>query len=218
MILPIIILIIYFTLFLLNTAGEGFSFRNKTRLVATPLLMPLLMIWVLSLGERPWLLFIGLIGATLGDIFLMFPEKRDRKFFLFGTFSFSFTHVIYIIYFIRLWERIHVPYYLWIAAAFLAVATAVLYIRMRKNLGKLNIPVAIYSLLLLSTAVIILLSYSVLPLNLYLMALAGILLFLLSDAALSQDWFIKEFRTARPIAMGTYIIAQLLLVRVVVSL
>jgi len=218
MVLSTALLILYALFFLLNTAAEGFSFRKKTRSLSTPLLMPLLIIWILSTGARPWLLIVGLLGATLGDILLMYPENRNRKFFLFGIFSFTLTHVVYIVYFLRLWERVSIPVYFWVAAFFLSAATLTLFLRINKNLKKLTFPVAAYSLLLLVTAIIILFSYSYLSLNQYIRALAGILLFLISDAALSQDWFIQEFRTARPIAMGTYIIAQFLLVSVVIEL
>jgi len=214
-----LLLSLFILVALVNSFGEFLPAKISIRKITTPVAVPVLMIWLLTLQNIPFLLLLGLVFSTMGDLFLMMPEERNRKRFLWGTLAFMGTHLIYLYYFLSNWEQWpQLQWFQWAGALVLLLATFMLVMPMRNSLKSLLVPVALYSLLLTLLAIAILFSMSVLPFNLFLISLAGILLFLLSDSVLSQDWFIREFPAARFIAMITYFGAQFLLVYAVAHL
>lgn len=115
--------------------------------ITKPLLMPTL---ALAVGARAPRLLLGAIAAScLGDIFLVF----GGNWFLLGMGGFAVAHLCYIRYFVRAGAlrdrtrllRTAVPY---------GLAWAVLITSLWPDLASgLRIPLAVYSLLLASTAV-----------------------------------------------------------------
>ncbi|HLO82440.1 MAG TPA: lysoplasmalogenase family protein, partial [Chitinophagaceae bacterium] len=79
--------------------------ENPNRVFSKPLLMPVL-IWA-YIGEQDnktmfsRLIIAALFFSWLGDIFLMF-DHIDSLYFILGLSCFLTTHILYIIYFLRI--------------------------------------------------------------------------------------------------------------------
>jgi uncharacterized membrane protein YhhN len=165
---------------------------DVARIVTKVLLMPALALAVLPVA--PPLLLGALAAGWLGDIFLL----ADGTWFLIGMAAFAAGHLCYIALFAR-GGRPHV-----VAILGYAVVWAVMIVLLWPDLGALRLPVAGYSLLLATTAVM--------STNAGWRAGLGGALFLISDTMIAMglaDW-------SRPPAvdfwiMLTYVAAQYLL-------
>ncbi|MGW4804935.1 lysoplasmalogenase [Kitasatospora sp. NPDC004272] len=117
-----------------------------------PLLMPLLAAWVWSLGKpgTPKLLVPALLFGAGGDILL---EIGGTAAFLAGMGSFAAGHVCYVTMFVKLGALADRRRALLVAGCY-AVVWAMLIVLLWPDLDAgMRIPVALYSLLLASTAV-----------------------------------------------------------------
>ncbi|MFC8448076.1 lysoplasmalogenase [Kitasatospora sp. NPDC057223] len=166
-----------------------------------PALMPLLAAHSLTAAPRaPKLLAPALLLSAGGDILL---QAGGDTAFLAGMGSFAAAHVCYVTMFVQrgaLDDRRRTA----VVAAAYAVAWAVLVGRLWPGLGDLRIPVAVYSLLLTSTAVT--------SARLGWRTGLGGALFLLSDTLIATqlaDW--RELPGHEFWIMATYVVAQYLL-------
>lgn len=169
--------------------------------------MPLLALWYLfSAAKASPLIAVALSCGCLGDIFLLWAEKRAQ--FFAGLAFFSLGHICYILF---LLARMPPPP-LWLALVLVAAygaGAAFTYKGLRPVLPRTVRPVAAGYMLLLCfmsalTAVYAFGGRGMLP-------LAGSLLFLLSDTILSNEVFKAETRYGNFLVMFTYLAAQLLL-------
>ena len=145
------------------------------------------------------LLIIGLIFSLMGDIFLM-----SERFFLPGLISFLCTHLLYI-------GGFHVEtvtnHMAWIGISLIIIGV-VFYKFLFSHLGKLKIPVFIY------LSVIVLMGWQAIQLNAYwgttstLFAMVGSILFMVSDASLALNRFVKPLPQVQLVVLGTYYVAQ----------
>lgn len=166
---------------------------DVARIVTKILLMPALALAVLPLA--PPLLIGALVGGWIGDIFLL----ADGTWFLIGMAAFAAGHACYITLFVTRGGRPHVAA---IVGYFVIWATMITLLW--SGLGALQIPVALYSLLLATTAVT--------STNAGWRAGLGGALFLISDSMIAMglaDW------SRPPLVdfwiMLTYVAAQYLL-------
>lgn len=145
------------------------------------------------------LLIIGLIFSLFGDIFLM-----SERFFLPGLISFLCTHLLYIGAFGL--ETVTVSLE-WIGIP-LIILGGIFYKYLLSDLGVLKIPVFIY------LSVIVLMGWQAIQLNAFwgttstLFAMVGSILFMVSDASLAVNRFVKPLPQAQLIVLGTYYLAQ----------
>jgi uncharacterized membrane protein YhhN len=109
-----------------------------------PLLMPLLALWLFT-RNGPRLMIAGLLFSAAGDVLLSFDGL-----FVFGMAGFAAAHICYVTYFLRSGALGRLKRQWWIPAAYIAV-WARLIVWLWPGLGALQIPVAVYSLLLFST-------------------------------------------------------------------
>jgi uncharacterized membrane protein YhhN len=159
----------------------------------------------------------ALIFSWLGDVLLMFPNL-----FLYGLGAFLMAHICYIIgfkvaqnnpfaigqvNFIRLFF-LNLPIY------FFAAFT---YYLIRGGLGEMQIPVVIYLIVIVMMATTARERYQKTNLSSFWQVMIGAVLFLISDAVLAINMFFKSFPESGVIVMGTYITAQLLIVRGVLA-
>ena len=145
------------------------------------------------------LLIIGLIFSLMGDIFLM-----SERFFLPGLISFLCTHLLYI-------GGFHVEtvtnHMAWIGISLIIIGV-VFYKFLFSYLGKLKIPVFIY------LSVIVLMGWQAIQLNAYwgttstLFAMVGSILFMVSDASLALNRFVKPLPQVQLVVLGSYYVAQ----------
>jgi uncharacterized membrane protein YhhN len=141
------------------------------------------------------LVFAGLVFCLMGDVLLI--PRHDPKKFMYGLVSFLIGHVIFIAAFIAAQNAIGLPdsptREAIAAAALLALAGAVFFY-LRPGLGKMQIPVMVYMAvisLMVHRAVGGLYVGAGAPLQ-PVVAMAGALLFYISDFVLAVDRFAFE--------------------------
>jgi uncharacterized membrane protein YhhN len=111
-------------------------------------LMPVLAAWVL-VQRGPVLVAIALLFSCGGDVLL----GSGDDWFIFGMASFAVAHIFYVTHFVRAGALAAVKRRWYVLAGYVIVWAA-LVVWLWPDLGDLQIPVAVYSLLLGSTAVL----------------------------------------------------------------
>lgn len=155
----------------------------------------------------------ALIFSWMGDVLLMFPNL-----FLYGLGAFLMAHISYIagfkvaqtnpfaigqVNFIRLFF-LNLPIY---------ILAAVSYFLIRGGLGDLKIPVIIYLIVIVMMATTARERFKKTNSVSFWQVMIGAGLFMISDSILAINMFFKSFPEAGILVMGTYIIAQFLIVR-----
>ena len=146
---------------------------------------------------------VGLACSLVGDVLLMLP--RDR--FVAGLASFLFAHVAYIVAFSAGVPIGTAPILLLPLAAMAALLLWLLW----PGLGKLRLPVVLYS------ATIVLMVWQAWGWRWAFdtagsrLAALGATLFMASDAVLALNRFRRRFRSAQAVIMLTYVAAQALI-------
>lgn len=150
-----------------------------------------------------WAIVVGLLLSLAGDVFLMLP--RDR--FVAGLIAFLLAHVAYIVAFTTGAPFGSAP---WLLVPIALLAAGILRV-LWPGLGRLKVPVTIYVI------VIVLMTWTAaaravaLPTTATLLAAAGAVLFLASDAILALNRFGKPFRAGRALNLATYFTGQWLI-------
>lgn len=183
------------------------TLRRVTKLLLMPLLAGCYAYWT---GSFSVLIVVALLFGFIGDAFLMFPKKEN--FFLFGLCAFAAGHVCYVI---TLLSRINGRPQMWIVALAVAAYAVTIVLMLRYLLpslpDQLVIPCCAYMVLIcfmsLSALVYALSNAGVAPI----VAFAGSLLFLLSDAILSTVTFKRDLAFGTFAVQSTYIAAQSML-------
>ena len=141
-------------------------------------------------------ILIGLLFSLIGDIFLLWPEKR----FIHGLVAFLLAHVLFILAMISDFG----PYYNWQYLIPIALYMVIfLWIILPKS-GKFVIPVIVYALILMvffwqaaGRAVYLAESSSM-------QAMFGATLFVTSDSILAYNKFVKNYKWAEFFIIITY--------------
>lgn len=146
----------------------------------------------------------GLLASMLGDIFLMLPDER---FFAPGLVSFLVAHLLYI----TAWRsRGDFGFTWWLLLLYAAYCAVLIYL-LWPSVGSLRIPVVVYA------AVLMVMGWQAAEMWLTwrdwsaLAAMAGAVLFLLSDSALALNKFRAPIAQSSVVVMSTYWAAQLLI-------
>ncbi len=163
--------------------------------VTKALLMPVLAWWLHQRGG-PGLMVAGLLLSTGGDVALEFDG-----FFIVGMLFFAAAHVCYVVFFAR--SRKAEGRLRWTILGSFGVMWAVGVVILWPGLGSLQIPVAVYSLLLTATAATAAL-YGV-------RTGIGGALFLVSDLLIGLSITDTEVPMHGVLVMATYMAAQYLL-------
>lgn len=180
------------------------SSRRRLECVLKPLVIGVLMAAAVAAEAspmRPWFL-AALFFSLVGDVFLLF----DARGFLGGLAAFLVAHVLYVIGLSTV--ELHTAWLasgsvVAIAAGFLLGPTIVRGARRRHRV--LPAPVTLY-LLALSTMLVVAFGTG------NLLAAFGALAFLVSDAVLGWNAFVRPVPRARLVIMTTYHLAQVALV------
>lgn len=144
-------------------------------------------------------ILVGLILSTIGDIFLI---KQD-KFFVQGLISFLLGHLCYIVAF---WTSPNLP------SLVFYVAYVIFFLSLLwKHLGKLKIPVIVYSLVLAVMSWLALSRTIENHNHQTFHAFLGSIVFIISDSLLAFNKFKKPFSLAHLFILGTYFLAQWLI-------
>jgi uncharacterized membrane protein YhhN len=155
----------------------------------------------------------ALIFSWLGDVLLMFPDL-----FLYGLGAFLMAHISYIIgfkiaqtnpfaigkvNFIHLFF-VNLPIYIF---------AALVYFLINPGLGPMKVPVVIYLIVIVMMVTTARERFKKTNAISFWQVLIGGIFFMISDGVLAINMFYKQFPESGVIVMGTYIIAQFLIVR-----
>jgi uncharacterized membrane protein YhhN len=157
------------------------------------------------LAARPYALLIvaGLSFSLAGDIFLMLSDRR----FIWGLASFLVAHVCYILAFTGRAGFRESP---WLSLPFIA-AGLIIAAQIGSRARRLRWPVTLYTFVLLAMAWRACAAWVILSSLPALLAWSGAVLFVVSDTLLAINHFVRRFRPAQAVVLGTYYAAQTLI-------
>ena len=146
---------------------------------------------------------VGLGLSLAGDVFLMVPNDR----FVPGLASFLLAHVAYIVAFTTDTPMATAPL-LFVPFAFFGLA---LLSQLWHRLGRLQLPVTVYVLVIVCMAGQAAGRWWSLRNAASTLACVGAALFVVSDALLAGNRFGRPFHSARGLTLGSYFVAQWLI-------
>jgi uncharacterized membrane protein YhhN len=205
--------IIYLSLLFLNI--EEFDLFMK------PLLLPILLVAVAVSESFPTkkILLTALTFSWIGDIILLFSDKGEL-YFIFGLVAFLISHLVYIVLFSKQQitrtndnKAVFGIGILAILAYFVFMVSTLF-----PKLGPLKIPVIVYAIVI-TTMLFFAFKGSlkwVIPANNYI--LIGAIVFVSSDSILAFNKFYAPIAHASFFIMGTYCLAQYLIVAGILKL
>jgi uncharacterized membrane protein YhhN len=192
---------------------------ETVNMISKILLMPALaLLFIFSGGKRLGGLFYPALAALLfswfGDVFLLYQNGKS-VFFMLGLLAFLLAHLLYIYLFRRCRHAAaaEVPrVFLYSRIVFLVFAGSFLYTLLFPHLGDLRLPVALYTAVIIAMAITALLRKERSSGKSFLLVYGGALLFVLSDSLLAIDRFHSPVQLGGLLIMGSYILAQYLIV------
>ena len=208
-------LVVFVVVCLAHLAAEAVR-SQPGRLVTKPLLMPALAWYYTASAAQPnSVLLAALACGWLGDVFLMIPDPaRTRRYFKPGLVAFLAGHLLYAAVFAAyLPQASNVPSWGWGALIVFLAVGAVGYRLIVPHAGKLRPAIVAYIVI-----IVLMGASTVLPLGTVntagaLTAMAGALLFMLSDTVNAYNRFVREIPGERLYTMSTYLGGQFLLVQ-----
>lgn len=145
---------------------------------------------------QQWLL-LALALSLAGDVCLMFHSDR---WFVAGLASFLAAHLAFVAAFLQGVRAVELPFWL---AAVVAYAVALLAVLLPRA-GKLKLPVLLYCAVLAAMVFAAAARHEARADAAALRALAGALLFMLSDSLLGWRRFVGRYRGAQALILSTY--------------
>lgn len=201
----------------LMVANSGLS---QYRILTKPLILLSLLIYFGYSGKHLpktayYLALVALFCSFLGDVFLLF-DSISNLYFMLGLVSFLMAHLAYGFVFTKHWNRkpgwsIHV------ITLILASYGIVLFLYLRPVLGPLKYPVILYVLGILFMAISALRRYEKVNTQSFLFVFIGAIFFVFSDSVLAIHRFMQEIPWSNFLVMGTYAIAQFLIIKGILS-
>ncbi len=191
--------------------AAGRSIRRVTW-YTKPFVIPLLaLIYVLaSRSPNLWIL-TGLGCGTVGDVFLIRAERRG--FFMAGLAAFLFGHLAYLVAFLSpVLQTGMASAWMFTTALPFAAFGILVYRILRPGLGGMKVPVALYTVVILSMALAALLRVSWASGLPFWLPLVGALCFVASDTLLAYQQFRGPITSGRTLVAVTYVGAQTLIV------
>ncbi|WP_137401817.1 lysoplasmalogenase [Echinicola rosea] len=154
----------------------------------------------------------GLIFALAGDVLLLFPSM-----FLYGLGAFLITLICYTISFkLTQNHQINLRNINFLKTFFfnlpIYIFAAMLYFLVNDHLGQLKVPVVLYIFAMVLMVSIARERFKHTNILSFIQVFVGALLFMVSDSILALDLFFSPIANADILIMGTYILAQLLIV------
>lgn len=159
------------------------------------------------------LMMAAFFFCAIGDLVLMFSHKDDL-FFIGGLVAFLLGHLFFTATFIREITTVKPLQQHWMQLAFatlVVVYGAEFFILNRFSFGNLMIPVLVYCIAITAMGVSATMRDSSVNKNAYLKVVTGAVFFIISDSLLATNKFIQSFDLAGPLILGTYFIAQYLI-------
>lgn len=212
------ILSIAYVIIALGEIYSRYAENAMLHLVAKPLLLIVLLAYFhVSLGGRSdnitKLISWGLVFSWIGDVLLMF-EGKDPLFFMGGLGAFLTTHVLYIFAFkTAVTDSSKSIFKTRILAIFpFVLIGGFMYYSLYPNLGDLKIPVFVYTAVIATMVIFALNRIGSVNMASFRLVYYGAIIFMVSDLLLAINKFLSPIEHAGVYIMGTYILAQGLIV------
>jgi len=198
------------------TTGNNFSIFAIAKCLLMPTLVLLLVSSNISSSGKGFVI-AGLLFAWVGDVLLLF-ETKHPLFFIFFLVSFLTTHVLYIVYFLKIQfpQTSLLRNQPWMAALVAAYGVS-LVMFLSPHLGEMKLPVTIYAVVICAMAICSLHVFTKVNMPSNILFVIGALLFAASDSLLAVNKFYKPFAGAGMLIILTYCAAQFLIVMGVVK-
>lgn len=185
-----------------------------------PLLMPSLLWWFLSQISRPYSfahrrMINALLLATAGDIFALLAKFNDWFFFA-DIMCYLFMHMMYVLIFlsvIRFQEVSKV--YIAIAIIIFIIYGIVFLNYLLPHSGWLTLPILIYASAVTLTIITSAITITYFPRPLFIMLMAGTIIYLASDTIIATNKFITPVYLSGFWGLLAYIVAQALITNVI---
>lgn len=192
-----------------------YSGKETLRYFTKPLLMPLLAcLFILMTKDiasdlSKWIV-LALLFSWAGDVLLMF-EQVNGNFFIFGLISFLTAHIFYILFFkkIQYRERLKGRWLFYITVPLYYFA---LMYMLDPHLEEMRWPVRVYGFVISTMLLLALHSLFIQNKKAGRLLVSGALLFIVSDSVLAVNKFYQPFAGAGVLIMITYGLAQLYIV------
>lgn len=177
------------------------------------LFKPFTMVFIILLalqGARPdaslykYAILAGLGFSLVGDIFLMLPLKR----IIAGLVSFLVAHLCYIVAFSANIRFSSSSFLLALFLLYVVIMFTVLF----PHLGKMKLPVLVYELVIVMMAWRAVERWAQIGDTGALLALAGAILFVISDLVWAINQFVRRYKSAQALILSSYFCAQWLIV------
>ena len=197
---------------LLSIVTDWTHLRHFTK----PLLMPILMtyVWIVVRNGAPYLMG-ALFFSWLGDVALMYDTLRSI-YFIIGLSAFLISHILYIKCYVRgrnlMVERPHSTA-VWIFSLLAVVSGTLLLLYLTPYLEDLLIPVYIYGIILTTMLIAAIHRSGKTNPSSFQLVVTGALFFMISDSLLAINKFAIPIYQSGILIMVTYLIAQLLIAR-----
>jgi uncharacterized membrane protein YhhN len=208
-------LILFLALACAHLICEGFKLMTA-RYLLKPLLMPSLAVYYLCSTKAPHkFLLAALFASWLGDVFLMIPDpQKTRKYFKPGLAAFLLGHVFYITVFFPYAARLEafpgggwlllLPY----------LGLGILGFRLiSPHAGAMKKAIIAYVIVITSMGISTVFPLGQVSLHGVILAMAGSLIFMVSDIVNAYNKFVAEVVNERVYTMSTYLLGQFLLVQ-----
>ena len=208
-------ILVFWLLALLNGIANAVNF-SALQMATKPLLVPCLVLLLLgfkSVASGKNLVLTGLFFSWMGDVFLMF-EYKNPLFFIFGLASFLTTHILYIVFFLRI-KSSNVSLLKrqpWLALLVVAYGFSLVWF-LYPNLKDLKVPVIIYAAVICTMLLCSLHIFFKVNRKAAIYYLFGAAAFVLSDSLLAVNKFYQPFTYAGVFIMLTYCAAQYFIIR-----
>ena len=161
-------------------------------------------------GLAKWVLF-ALLFSLLGDVLLMFQEKKSI-FFLLGLSAFLIAHIFYIIFFHKVRVKENVKSNPWLLVV-VVIYYAALISLLSPYLADMKIPVLVYGIVISFMFMLAMHMLFIKNKAAGQWMMVGALLFVMSDSILAINKFYQPFKAAGVLIMLTYGLAQFFIVQ-----
>lgn len=194
----------------------GASSFSSFRYITKPIILIALLVYFVGNGKHLlkstyYCTLSALLFSLLGDVFLMFDDQSNNYFIL-GLVSFLFAHILYcVVFLLRRGERKLLDFWL-VTLLFLGYGIALFFL-LKDNLGSLQLPVAVYIIVILAMAVTAYGRRKKINTVSFNLVFLGALFFIASDTILALDKFMFDLPWSSFAIMGTYATAQFLIVK-----
>lgn len=185
-----------------------------------PILLPFLILETYSSEnfKTKNLLLSALFFSWIGDIILMFADKGEL-YFIFGLVSFLIAHIIFILLFSKQEkENTSTNKLFWVGLVIVGIYLFGMLSLLYPSLGDLKIPVTVYAITISTMLLMAIKGYFNWSKPNNLTVLLGALIFVSSDSILAINKFHSELPKSGFLIMITYIVAQFLITKGILSL